>query len=171
LYGFSLCSYDIKYFNFPLRKFPFLKLIFFLGPVLLKLVVCISKYKFEPQTRNLAPTCIQTPDENEEILEWQTLDPITAVKSETKDCTSLGKMGNGTSLNRKLTGAYLNYSVSWLQSSIFASWTVFKNMFDENAPHHLTIAQPAPHSSTTNNADAQGLAWFSPKFHPKKIKL
>lgn len=132
--------------------------------MLLKLVVCISKHKCVHDTHNLSShTHSHKIDEKKKMQ--QTLDYNTGARMETP---SVRKWKRENVLNRKLTKGYLNYSVSRLQGSVFASRTVFKNMFDEYAPHYFTIAEAAPHSSTPNNADAQGLAWFSPKFHPIK---
>lgn len=38
-------------------------------------------------------------------------------------------------------------------------------MLDENAPHHLSVAQPAPHPPAPDDADSQGLAVLPEELH------
>lgn len=57
--------------------------------------------------------------------------------------------------------------VSRLQSPILSGWTVFKDVLDKNAPHHLATAQPAAHPSASNDTDAQRLARLSEELHPE----
>lgn len=63
---------------------------------------------------------------------------------------------------------YLYNSVSSLQGPVLPSGTVLQDMLDKNAPHHLSIAQPAAHPSAPDDTDAQGLAWRSEELHSEK---
>lgn len=55
--------------------------------------------------------------------------------------------------------------VSSLQSPVLSSRTVLQDVLDENAPHHLSIAQPAAHPSAPNDADTQWSARLSEELH------
>lgn len=57
--------------------------------------------------------------------------------------------------------------VSSLQSPVLSGRAVVQDVLDENAPHHLSIAQPAAHPSAPDDADAQRLAWLSEELHPE----
>lgn len=57
--------------------------------------------------------------------------------------------------------------ISSLQSPVLSSRAVVKDVLDENAPHHLPIAQPAAHPSAPDDADAQRLARLSEELHPE----
>lgn len=41
-------------------------------------------------------------------------------------------------------------------------------MLDEDAPHHLSVAQPAAHPSAPDDADTQGLACRSEELHSEE---
>ena len=49
---------------------------------------------------------------------------------------------------------YLYDSVSSLQGPVLPSGTVLQDVLDKNAPHHLSVAQPAAHPSAPDDTDA-----------------
>lgn len=67
--------------------------------------------------------------------------------------------------SRPVTWPHLYDPVSSLQRPVLSSRTVLQDVFDKDAPHHLTIAQPAAHPSAPDDTDAQGLAWLSEELH------
>lgn len=60
---------------------------------------------------------------------------------------------------------YLYDPVSRLQGPVLSSRTVLQDMLDKNAPHHLSVAQPAAHPSAPDDTDTQGFAWLSEELH------
>ncbi len=63
---------------------------------------------------------------------------------------------------------YLYDPVSSLQGPVLPSRTVLQDVLDKNAPHHLSIAQPAAHPSAPDDTDTQGLAWLSEELHSEE---
>lgn len=63
---------------------------------------------------------------------------------------------------------HLYNPVPSLQGPILSGRTVLQDVLDKNAPHHLSIAQPAAHPSTPDNADSQGLACCSEELHSEE---
>lgn len=63
---------------------------------------------------------------------------------------------------------YLHDPVSSLQGPVLSSRTVLQDVLDKNAPHHLSIAQPAPHPSAPDDTDTQWLAWLSEELHSEE---
>lgn len=63
---------------------------------------------------------------------------------------------------------HLYNPVSSLQGPVLSSRTVLQDVFNENSPHHLSVAQPAAHPSTPDDADTQRLAWLSEELHSEE---
>ncbi|TNN85138.1 hypothetical protein EYF80_004488 [Liparis tanakae] len=55
-----------------------------------------------------------------------------------------------------------------LQGPVLSSWTVVQDVLDENAPHHLSIVQPAAHPSAPDDTDTQGFARRSEELHSEE---
>lgn len=62
---------------------------------------------------------------------------------------------------------HLYNPVPRLQSPVLPGRTVLQDVFDEDAPHHLAVAQPTAHPSAPHDADAQRLAWLAEELHPE----
>lgn len=45
---------------------------------------------------------------------------------------------------------------------------VLQDVFDKNAPHHLSVAQPAAHPSAPDDTDTQGLAGLPEELHSEE---
>lgn len=62
---------------------------------------------------------------------------------------------------------HLDNPVSGLQCPVLPSRTVLQDVLDEDASHHLPVAQSTAHPSTSHDTDAQRLAWLAEELHPE----
>lgn len=63
---------------------------------------------------------------------------------------------------------YLYDPVSGLQGPVLSGRTVVQDVLDENASHHFSVAQPAAHPPTPDDADPQGLPRLSEELHAEE---
>lgn len=62
---------------------------------------------------------------------------------------------------------HLHDPVSGLQGPVLPGGAVLQDVLDEDAPHHLSVVQPAAHPAPPHDADAQRLPRLSEELHPE----